>query len=108
MEKDINEQNEVVAISKEDIGNVRNFFSLFEIPMPDRLKEALERFEKEETVYNQNQVRIALCEAMVTSNHEAFKDQLFSPAVDNSTKILYESNFDKDLEDTLTKDKLEE
>jgi hypothetical protein len=82
-----------------------DFFSHFEIPLPSDLNLALENFRSAETLENQEELKFQLCKAIATIDHEAFKDEMFEKIVAECKNVVYEMQFDKDLETTLTDDK---
>ena len=69
-----------IVINKDDARNVRDFFKHFNIKVTDNLNQVCDRIEKlpEITFGDQHDFKIALCEAMVMSEHPMFKDELFA------------------------------
>lgn len=96
------QQNEKkVVISQDDTKNVVEYFSHFNIQMPDYLKTAADQFDAEPTFANQQLFKLNLCKAMLESQHESFKDEMFDTVKENASKAMYDLQFDYDLRDEL-------
>lgn len=111
---------EEVTTDIEDCNNVKDFFYHFKIDMPDYLSNAIQDYENElkkspaiikedynkekNLIEHQNNFRVALCRAMVESNHPLFKDELFKTVITNSDQVVFTSNFDKQISEALTVD----
>ena len=93
-----------VVISADDCRATLDFWTHFDIPIPQGLSEAVESFSKEQTLENQDKVKLEICKAIATSDHEAFKDEIFSKIVEECANVSFEMQFDKDLEETLSED----
>lgn len=98
------EVKEKVVITPEDVRAALDFWTHFKIPVQSYLTDAAALFEKEQTLENQNAVKLALCKAISETDHEAFKDPIFAPIVSECSDTKFKMQFDKDLEDTLTED----
>jgi hypothetical protein len=110
-----------VTTDVEDCKNVRDFFSHFKIDLPASLDEAISTYEKlleanktstketkstDQSLINaQNAFRVALCKAMVDSEHPLFKDELFKTVINNSDQVVFCANFDKQVTEELTVEK---
>ena len=92
-----------VVINKDDARNVRDFFKHFNIKVPENLEQVCDRIEKlpEITFPDQHDFKIALCEAMVTSDHAMFKDELFSEVIKNAEREVFNFCFKKEVEEVL-------
>jgi len=125
MEKNNNnfqvEALEEITTDVEDCKNVRDFFSHFKIDVPNYLHDAIAAYEaaldanknskeqrnQDRTLLDaQNLFRISLCRAMVESDHPLFKDELFKTVINNSDQVVFTANFDKQISDALTTNKL--
>lgn len=91
-----------VVISADDCRATLEFWTHFDIPIPQGLSEAIDSFSKEPNVRNQDKVKLEICKAIATSDHEAFKDEIFSKIVEECANVSFEMQFDQDLEDTLS------
>lgn len=101
-ELDVAVETPKVVISGEDCKAAADFWKHFEIPMPVELESALNAFEKDPTIRNQDEVKFHLCKAMVESNHEAFKDEVFTKILEECSQVTYQMAFERDLESTLS------
>lgn len=90
-----------VVITPEDCAGAADFWTQFEVPMIPELKEAFEAFSKNPSVENQDKVKLAVCKAVGYTDHEAFKDEMFKEIVEECRSIVYDMEFDKNLENTL-------
>lgn len=99
------ESKDKVVITPEDVRAALDFWTHFKIPLHASLVEAADLFSKEQTIENQNAVKLALCKAIAETDHEAFKDPIFAPIVSECGDTMFKMQFDKDLEETLTQDK---
>ena len=109
MSKETNEPNnplqEVsnkVVITGEDCKGAADFWTHFEVPMPTELKTAFERFEKDPSIENQNEVKLQVCKAIGYTDHDAFNDEMFKKIVEECRNVVYDMSFDKDLASTLS------
>lgn len=96
------EQNKVV-ITSEDIKNIEDFFSHFRMDMPDYLREQLDVFKNNPEAYtidNQLALKSELAHALVESDHELLKDDLFKDVIDNCSKEWFDTQFQRDFENT--------
>lgn len=94
-------------IDSEDCRNIRDFIEHFAIEGTPELKSALALFEKavdegksrDQLVALQNELRVRLCEFMVSTNHPLFGDPLMEEVIDNAKKITFIANFDKQVDE---------
>jgi hypothetical protein len=90
-----------VAITPEDCSGAADFWTHFEVPMIPELKEAFEKFAKDPSYANQQEVKQQVCKAIGYTEHEAFKDEMFTEIVDECKNVTYDMGFDSALESTL-------
>jgi hypothetical protein len=95
------EKKEKVVLNSEDIQNIRNFAIHFEVEMSDELKEAADKFNSKPNIENQNNLKLALCKWIKESEHDSFKDSLWDHAKERSTDIIFNMQFDKDVNEVL-------
>ena len=91
-----------VVISPEDCNAALDFWRHFNIPIPAELQGAMDKFAKESTFANQELVKLEICRAISTQDHEAFKDELFSKIVEECAGVTFDMQFDQDLEEEVT------
>jgi hypothetical protein len=72
--------------------------------MIPELKAAFEKFEKEPTFENQQEIKLQICRAIGYTEHDAFKDKMFKEIVEECRGVAYNLSFDKSLEATLDKE----
>ena len=92
-----------VAISNEDIENVRNYGLHFGIDLTPELEESMKNFEKNPTYENQMDFKLEICKWMTSSTHESFKDKLREHPKTAAEDAMFNLQFDKDLKEELTK-----
>jgi len=104
-EKETNPLQEVtkkVLINAEDCAGAAEFWKHFNVEMLPELRTAFERFEKEPTYENQQEIKLQVCRAIGYTDHEAFRDEMFKEIVEECRGIAYDMSFDKSLTETLT------
>ena len=92
-----------ILLEVDDCNNVIEFFEHFDLKVPACLKLATKDYISNQTLETQNAFRIALCEALIGGKEEIFKDEIFQLININTSKIVYEHNFTKQLEEVLGK-----
>jgi hypothetical protein len=105
MSKEKNQSGEAqkeVVISADDCRAALDFWSHFEIPMTSELQKAMDDFAQNPSLENQDQVKLEVCRAISGTDHPAFKDEMFQKIVEECSNVLYDMQFDRDLEATLT------
>jgi hypothetical protein len=93
-----------VVITPEDCSGAADFWTHFEVPMTPGLKVAFETFAANQSIENQNEIKLQVCKALGYTEHDAFHDEMFKEIVEECRNVVYDMSFDKDLEATLTKD----
>lgn len=96
------EKDKQVVISAEDCMGALDFWTHFDIEPPAELKQAMDKFIANPTFDNQNLVKLEICKTIATSDHEAFKDDMFQKIVDECRSTAYEMSFDKEVEETFS------
>jgi hypothetical protein len=100
VQKDLEKATEVV-ITADDCNAALDFWRHFNIPIPAMLETAMSAFSADPSYANQEEVKMQVCKAIADSQHEAFKDDMFSKIVEECKTISFDMSFDKDLEATL-------
>lgn len=96
------EKEKTVVITPDDCNAASDFWKHFNVPMPDDLKAAFLEFSSNPTFENQDKVKLALCEAIHGSQHEAFKDEMFEKIVEECASVSYKMKFDREITEALT------
>ena len=91
-----------VVITPEDVAGAMDFWTHFEVPMLPELREAVERFAKDQTIENQNAIKLTICKALGYTDHEALRDEMFKEIVEECRNVTYHMSFDQSLENNLT------
>jgi hypothetical protein len=93
-----------VAINVEDCTGAAEFWKHFSVEMIPELKAAFEKFEKEPTYENQQEIKLQICKAIGYTDHDAFRDEMFKEIVEECRSVVYDLSFDKSLDATLEKE----
>lgn len=101
----LQEVSNKVAITPEDCSGAADFWTHFEVPMPQELKTAFETFAKNPSFENQCAVKLQVCKAIGYTEHEAFTDEMFKEIVEECRNVTYDMGFDQSLENTLIEEK---
>ena len=104
-EQEHDDNKNKLAVTPEDCEAAFDFFTHFNIPKIPELDIALAAFKGEPNIANQNKIKHAVCKAVGFTEHEAFKDEMFTKIVEECKAVTYEMEFDQELEATLTTDK---
>jgi len=100
-----------VLINQEDIKNIEDFFNHFRIEIPNFLQAELDVFKNNPDEYNldkQAKLKSELGHAIISSDHELFKDDLFVNVMKNCNKEWFDTQFDRDINNTFSIDESEE
>lgn len=103
---DIEKQNKVTC-SVEDVENVRQYSKHFGVELTDDLVKALDLFEKEQSFENQKEFKLQVSKWILESEHESFKDDLWNAPKKAAQDAVFELQFDKDLNEHLSTDKVD-
>lgn len=95
-------EKEKVVVSPEDCNAALDFWRHFKIDIPANLQTALDNFTAEQTYANQQKLKLEICLAISTTDHEAFKDEMFNKIVEECSSVAYNMQFDRDLEAEVT------
>lgn len=98
----VEEKVKKVVISPEDVNAALDFWRHFNIPITPGMEEAFSTFSKDPTFENQDRVKLAVCKAISQTDHEAFKDEMFSKIVEECSGVTFDMEFNKDFEETVT------
>ena len=102
------EADKSITVSAEDCDNVRNYSLHFGVELTDDLKEVMNAFEKDTTYEKMIDFKRELCKWLVTCNHESFKDSLWEHPTEAAKDILFDLQFDKDVNEVLAEKKEKE
>lgn len=98
---DLEDKNRVV-ITPEDCQECAKFFQFFEIPTSDELKAAFENFQKDPTLFNQDELKFQLSEIIAKSPHPVFSDEVFAQVRPETQAVNEELEFARRLEEHIT------
>ena len=95
-------EKEQVVLDLKDTEVVEKFFTFFEIDMPDYLQEALAAFNKDQSLDNQNRMKLAITKSIEDRREKFLEiDEIFEPVVGACGETAYNMQFDKDLKEVL-------
>ena|SRR5579884_1752568 len=97
----LQEVSSKVVITPEDCSGAADFWTHFDVPMPQELRDAFAAFAKNPSFENQNAVKLQLCKAIGYTEHDAFNDEMFKEITEECRNVTYDMSFDRSLEDTL-------
>ena len=70
----LQEVSRKVVITPEDCQGAAEFWTHFEVPMPEELKLAFDTFAADPTFENQDKIRLTIARAIAYTPHDAFRD----------------------------------
>jgi hypothetical protein len=94
-------QKEVV-ITAEDCRAALDFWNHFNIPIPEALQSAIDSFALSPSIETQDKVKLEVCRAISETDHEAFKDEMFSKIVEECSAVTFDMQFDQDVDNTFS------
>ena len=104
---EINENGEIerkIPVSEEDVENVLNYGLNFGVEISPELTTAMEKFKHDQTYENMLDFKLAICKWLTESGHESFADNLWDHPKEAAKDIVYDLQFDKDLQEELSDD----
>jgi len=90
-----------VVISPDDCNAALDFWRHFNIPIPAEFQAAMDAFAADPSFANQQRVKLEVTKAISTTDHEAFKDDMFTKIREECAGVAYEMQFDKEFEETV-------
>ncbi len=96
------EPKKEVVITPEDVNAAFDFWKHFNIPVLPGLQDAVTLFGQDPSFENQEKLKLELCRAISETDHEAFKDDMFSKIVEECAGVTFDMQFDQDFEKTVT------
>ena len=103
----VDENGEVerkIPVSEEDRDNVINYSKNFGVEISDELQEAMDRFVDDQNYENMLDFKLAICKWLVESGHESFADSLWDHPKEAARDIIFDLQFDKDVQAELGAD----
>jgi hypothetical protein len=91
-----------VVLDKADVENIREYANYYEAELPKDLDMAIDQFLADATFESQQGVKLALCKWIIESDNKSFIDDMWKTPKEASKKIVFDMQFDKDVNDTLT------
>ena len=102
---EVQEVKKEVVITPEDCNAALDFWRHFNIPIPAELQTAIKNFSTDPSFSNQEMVKKEVLTAIIKSEHEAFKDDIFTSLREECKESLFDISFESELEEALTEDK---
>lgn len=99
-----NSKEKLIPVTPEDAIGALDFWHHFKIPIPPAMQTAFDNFIKEPTYENVQELKLQVTTAIATSNHEAFKDEIFSKIYKECAAVSYDMSFEKQIQSTLSSD----
>ena len=101
-EKTNGEVDRTIPVSAEDCDNVRNYSLHFGVEISPALTDAMANFEKDTSSYEfMLDFKRELCAWLTTCGHESFQDSLWEHPTGAAADILFDLQFDRDVQDIL-------
>jgi hypothetical protein len=99
------EDTKQVILTVDDIKNMESFMNFFEIPIPPYLNDVFVDIYQNTalTFEQQKNFRAKFAMAVIESNHPLFQDAAFDEVKNTMKSINYDTHFEEDLKDILTK-----
>jgi len=91
-----------ITISSDDCDNVKKYCDHFGVPSSPELDAALAAFKANNTFENQMEIKLEICKWMLSCDHASFKDNLWNAPKKAAEGVVYDLQFDKDLQETLS------
>lgn len=96
------EQSKTVVISPEDCNAALDFYRQYKIPISVELQSALDAFTSDSSFDNQEKMKLEICRSISSTDHDAFKDEMFKKITEDCESFAFEMQFDKDFETEVT------
>lgn len=100
MTEQVVQENKVV-VTPEDAKAAFEFWHQFQVPVMPGLKEAFEKFQADPTFDNQQHLKLMVCKAVATTEHDCFKDETFKKVAEECAEVAYDMEFDRDFEEAV-------
>lgn len=95
-----------VTISPDDCDHVKKYCAHFGVSPTPELEAALDKFKADSSYKNQLGIKLEICKWMLSCKHDSFTDDLWNAPKKAAEEVVFDLQFDKDLEEVLTnKDK---
>lgn len=96
------EKEQKVVLDAQDMDVIERFFTHFEIEIPDHLKTAVANFKQDQSIKNQDALKLALTKTVKEKQKDVLQiDEIFEPVIKACEEVAYNMQFDKDLEDVI-------
>ena len=102
-----NESGEIekkIPVSEEDVENVLNYGTNFGVDVSPELTAAMDKFKGEQTYENMIDFKLEICKWLIESGHESFADSLWDHPKEAANDIVFDLQFDKDVQTELGED----
>ena len=101
----LQEKEEEIVITQNDIDNMDIFFKHFNIPMSDKLVTQIAFWQANKDNFTQEmakEFKVAVSHAFLSADHKLLQNEVWQGVLKNCNETYYNSQFDKDLEAVLT------
>lgn len=92
----------LIPVTPEDAIGALDFWHHFKIPIPSAMQAAFDNFIKDPTYENVQELKLQVTTAIATSDHEAFKDEIFSKIYKECVAVSYDMSFERQIQSTLS------
>ena len=97
-------EERMIPVTPEDAAGALDFWHHFNIPIPPAMQAAFDNFMKNPTYENVQELKLQVTTAIATSDHEQFKDEIFSKIYKDCAAVSYDMAFEKQMRETLASD----
>lgn len=97
-----------VVVSPQDCAAAFEFWDHFNIPKIPELDAALKLFQDDPTFENQQKILMAVTKAIAFTDHEAFKDEIFTKILPECKAQFANLAFDEEMKGLLTEEKTDD
>ncbi len=97
-----------VVLTEEDIKTIESLYQIFEMDMPEYLKNEIDIFRqntREYTTEQQNRFRSMYALAWTEMSHELFDDPIFDKIKESCRDVSYDEAFNLQMQGILTENK---
>lgn len=98
---EVNENGEIekkIPVSEEDCENVLNYSTNFGADVTPELQLAMDKFKGDQTYENMQDFKLEICKWLIESQHASFADNLWDHPKEAAQDIVFDLQFDKDVQ----------
>lgn len=94
--------SKMVTVTPEDAAGALDFWHYFNIPIPEPMQKAFDNFIRDPSYENVQELKLQVTTAIATSDHDAFKDEIFTRIRKECADVSYNMVFDKQMSNILS------